>query len=146
MSEGTCSHRIGVPQKSVKRDNYLTNVQSVAYGWVPEGFVKGMITRTFVVIPVGGSFELPPGVTLRVSPDYLKFDRALTTKLRPVLVPLQRFPFRDFTAEEFIGSGMLNCRGSGGCLSAFQGSGLTLGQMADACLYAGGNSDADRHN
>jgi hypothetical protein len=33
--------------------------------------------RTFVVIPVGGRTDLPPGVTLRVYPDYQKFDGAL---------------------------------------------------------------------
>jgi hypothetical protein len=93
--------------------------------------------RTFAVIPVGGRVDLPPGVTLRVHPDYQKFDRALKTQARPVLVPLQRLPFRDFTAEEFIGSQVLTCRGAGGCRSIFQGSKLTLGQMADACIYVG---------
>jgi hypothetical protein len=93
--------------------------------------------RTFAVIPVGGRVDLPPGVTLRVHPDYQKFDRALKTQARPVLVPLQRLPFRDFTAEEFIVSHVLTCRGAGGCRSIFQGSKLTLGQMADACIYVG---------
>ena len=93
--------------------------------------------RTFAVIPVGGRVDLPPGVTLRVHPDYQKFDRALKTRGRPVLVPLQLLPFRDFTAEEFIGSHVLTCRGAGGCRSIFQGSKLTLGQMADACVYVG---------
>ena len=94
--------------------------------------------RTFAVIPVGGPLELPPGVTLRISPDYRKFDRALRTQVRPVLVPRQRLPFRDFTAEEFIGGHVLTCDGPGGCRSIFQGSTLTLGQMADALLYVGG--------
>ena len=93
--------------------------------------------RTFAVIPVGGRVDLPLGVTLRVHPDYQKFDRALKTRGRPVLVPLQLLPFRDFTAEEFIGSHVLTCRGAGGCRSIFQGSKLTLGQMADACVYVG---------
>jgi hypothetical protein len=52
-----------------------------------------------------------------------------------VLVSLQRQPFRDFTAEEFLGSKMLNCRGANGCVSSFQGSGVTLAQLADACVY-----------
>ena len=99
--------------------------------------------RTFAVIPVGGRVDLPPGVTLRVHPDYQKFDRALKTQARPVLVPLQRLPFRDFTAEEFIGSHVLTCRGAGGCRSIFQGSKLTLGQMADACIYVGDRTDVD---
>ena len=94
--------------------------------------------RTFAVIPVGGPLELPPGVTLRISPDYRKFDRALRTQVRPVLVPLHRLPFRDFAAEEFIGGHVLTCGGPGGCRSIFQGSTLTLGQMADALLYVGG--------
>ena len=53
--------------------------------------------RTLAVIPVGGRIDLPPGVTLGVYPDYQKFDRALKTQVRPVPVPLQRLPFRDFT-------------------------------------------------
>jgi hypothetical protein len=97
--------------------------------------------RTFVVIPVGGRIDLPPGVTGGVDPDYQKFDGALRTQGRPVLIPLQRLPFRDFTAEEFLGRAMTTCRGTGGCRSVFQGSGVTLGQMADACIYVGGDVD-----
>jgi hypothetical protein len=52
-------------------------------------------------------------------------------------------PFRDFRAEEFMGRTIFNCRGSGGCRSIFQGSPLTLGQMADACIYVGGDADVD---
>jgi hypothetical protein len=99
--------------------------------------------RTFAVIPVGGRLDLPPGITLRVYPDYEKFDRALKTQVRPVLVPLERLPFRDFTAEEFMGGHVLTCRGPGGCKSIFQGSILTLGQMADACVYVGGGAEVD---
>jgi hypothetical protein len=82
--------------------------------------------RTLVVMTVGG-----PG------PEFDEFDRALKTTVRPVLVSLQRPPFRDFTAEEFIGKKMLNCRGANGCVSSFQGSGVTLGQLADASVYSG---------
>ncbi|MBV8845616.1 MAG: hypothetical protein JO307_22650 [Bryobacterales bacterium] len=99
--------------------------------------------RTFAVIPVGGRTELPPGVHLNIKPDLQKFDRALNTPVRPVLVSLQRPPFRDLTAEEFLGYQMLNCRGPGGCVSAFKGSSLTLGQMADACVYVGGSEQAN---
>lgn len=31
----------------------------------------------------------------------------------------------------------------GGCRNVFKGSPLTLGQMADACVYYGGDLDAD---
>jgi hypothetical protein len=97
--------------------------------------------RTFVVIPVGGTpLPLLPGVAKTPAPDYRKFDRALKTQVRPVLVALQREPFRGFTADEFIGQKLLNCRGPGGCVSAFKGSVLTLAQMADACVYFGGNA------
>ena len=96
--------------------------------------------RTFAVIPVGYRWALPPGGTARIDPDYRKFDRALKTKVRPVLVPLQRLPFRDFTAEEFGGL-LLNCRGPGGCVSVFKGSTLALGQMADAVVYVGADVD-----
>jgi hypothetical protein len=98
--------------------------------------------RIFVVIPVGGRLDLPPGITVSgIDPDYQKFDRALKTQTRPVLVPLERLPFRDFTAEEFLGSTLLTCRGPGGCKSVFKGSTVTLGQMADACVYVGADVD-----
>jgi hypothetical protein len=100
--------------------------------------------RTFVVIPVGGRLDLPPAVAAAVvHPDYDKFDRALNTRVRPVLVPLQRLPFRNFTVEEFLGSTVMTCRGAGGCRSVFQGNTLTLGQMADACFYVGSGADVD---
>jgi len=97
--------------------------------------------RTLAVIPVGGPLKLPPGAAVAIDADYRKFDRALKTQARPVLVPLHRLPFRDFTAEEFLGAGVFNCRGTGGCVSIFKGSTLTLGQMADACIYVGGGAD-----
>ena len=50
-----------------------------------------------------GQLERPRAVAADIAPDYRKFDRALKTQVRPVLVPLQRLPFRDFTAEEFLG-------------------------------------------
>ena len=89
----------------------------------------------------GGRLDLPPGVTADVDPDFQKFDRALKTQVRPVLVSLQRLPFRDFTAEEFLGRTLMTCRGAGGCVSVFKGSTLTLGQMADACVYVGGGAE-----
>ena len=89
------------------------------------------------------AFEVahPPGVTAGIDPDFQKFDRALKTQVRPVLVSLQRLPFRDFTVEEFLGRTLTI--GAGGCVSVFQGSTLTLGQMADACVYVGGGADVD---
>jgi hypothetical protein len=98
--------------------------------------------RTFVVIPVG-ALDRPAAVNMDIDPDYSKFDRALTTQVRPVLVPLQRLPFREFTAEEFLGRTVTTCRGPGGCVSAFKGSTLSLGQMADACVYVGGSTEID---
>ena len=92
--------------------------------------------RTLVVIPVGGRTELPPGITMP-APSYAKFDRAITTPQRPVLLSLQRSPFRDLKAEEFVGAKLLNCRPPGGCRSVFMGSPLTLGRIADACVYFG---------
>ena len=93
--------------------------------------------RTFVVIPVG-KLDRPPAVKVDVDPDYQKFDRAIRTQVRPVLVSLERTPFRDLTAEEFLGRTVTTCRGAGGCRSVFKGSTLTLGQMADALIYVGG--------
>jgi hypothetical protein len=98
--------------------------------------------RTLAVIPVGGPLHLPPGAALPIDPDYRKFDRAIKTQARPVLIPLDRLPFRDFTAEEFLGGGVFSCRGPGGCVSMFKGSALTLGRVADACVYVGASGDA----
>jgi hypothetical protein len=86
--------------------------------------------RTFVVIPVGGQL---PGENRN---DHQKFDRALKTQVRPVMVPLQRLPFRDFTAEEFLDGTVVMMR-RGRWVSIFAGSTLTLGQLADACVYFG---------
>jgi uncharacterized iron-regulated protein len=86
--------------------------------------------RTFVVIPVGGELGVEN------HNDYQKFDRALKTQVRPVLVSLQRLPFRDFTAEKFLDGTLVTMRG-GKWVSVFAGSTLTLGQMADACVYLG---------
>ncbi|MGH9666162.1 MAG: hypothetical protein ACRD9L_17185, partial [Bryobacteraceae bacterium] len=92
--------------------------------------VGGGITRTleqdyagriFVVITSGGP-----------STEYEKFERTLKTPMRPVLVSLKRLPFRDFTADEFLGSKLLKKLTDGRVVSVFQGSGLTLGQLADA--------------
>jgi hypothetical protein len=88
--------------------------------------------RTFAVIPVGG----PRQATTSPIPDYQQFDRALKTQVRPVLVPLQRLPFRDFSAGDFLGGDVVTLRG-GRWVSIFTGSTLTLGQMADACVYFG---------
>ena len=93
--------------------------------------------RTLMVILVG-RLDPPRGITGDIEPDFQKFDRALKAQVRPVLVPLHRLPFRDFTAEEFLGRTVMTCRGPGGCVSGFKGSTLTLGQMADACIYVGG--------
>jgi hypothetical protein len=93
--------------------------------------------RTFVVIPVG-PLDPPRGVTEDIVPDFQKFDRALRTPSRPVLVSLQELPFRDFKAEEFIGRTVTHCDRARGCESAFSSSPLTLGQIADACVYIGG--------
>jgi len=98
--------------------------------------------RWLAIIPIGGVVR-PPGVKeADVDPDYQKFDRALKAPVRPVLVSLQRRPFRDFTAEEFLGHTVITCRGSGGCRSVFKGSTLKLGQMADVGVYVGPNADA----
>jgi hypothetical protein len=97
--------------------------------------------RTFMVIPVG-RLAPPRGVTGDIDPDFQKFDSALKTQVRPVLVSLQRLPFRDFTAEEFLGRTVTSCSRPDGCKSAFRGSGITLGQTADACFYVGGDADA----
>ena len=92
-----------------------------------------------------------------IIPDFRKFDRALKTTVRPVLVSLQRTPFRDFSAEEFLGRSLIRCKpavavaqpkgqapsaprwvdASDTCASVFEGSKITLGQLADAMVYVG---------
>jgi hypothetical protein len=85
--------------------------------------------RTFAVIPLGGK---RPGTTLP-GPDHQRFERALKTPVRPVMVPLQRVPFRDFAAGDFLAGDIVTASGG----SIFTGSTLTLGQMADAIVYFG---------
>jgi uncharacterized iron-regulated protein len=63
---------------------------------------------TFVVLTEGGPH-----------PESQQFERILKTQTRPVLVPLGRPPFRDWV------------------VGAFRVFGLTLGQIADACVYFG---------
>jgi Haem-binding uptake, Tiki superfamily, ChaN len=121
--------------------DYLSNMgQDIGIVRMLESDYPG---RTLAVIPLGGTLHIPPGAAAGPDPQYRKFDRALKTQARPVLVSLQRLPFRDFSAEEFMGRTIFNCRDSGGCRSIFQGSPLTLGQMADACIYVGGDADVD---
>ncbi len=98
--------------------------------------------RTLAVIPVGGIARPPAIKEADIDPDYSKFDSALKSQARPVLIPLQRLPFRDLEAEEFLGRSLTNCRPPGGCRSVFKGSALKLGQMADACIYFA-DADAD---
>jgi hypothetical protein len=81
--------------------------------------------RTLVVITLGGPYA-----------EYDKFEHALKTAVRPVLVSLRRSTFRDFTAEEFFGSSAKNFV-NGEWVSAYQGSSVTLDQMADGCIYLG---------
>lgn len=122
--------------------DYLSNMgQDIGIVRMLESDYPG---RTLAVIPLGGHLDIPPEAVAGPDPDYRKFDRALKTQIRPVLVPLQRLPFRNFRAEEFMGRTIFNCRGPGGCRSIFQGSPLILGQMADACIYVGGDVDVDK--
>ena len=132
-----------------------------AHFWRTGGIVKMLETdypgRTFAVIPVGGPAHPLPRGAKGIVPDFQKFDRALKTPVRPVLVSLRRPPFRDFLAEEFLGRSVIQCtpaaaavqpkgpKPSGvrvvdatdSCRSFFQGSTLTLGQLADAMVYVG---------
>jgi hypothetical protein len=98
-------------------------------------------SRTFMVIPVA-RLDPPKGVAGGFDPDFRKFDRALKTQARPVLVSLSRPPFRDFSAEEFLGRTVTSCNRDAGCKSAFHGSAITLGQVADACVFVGGANAA----
>jgi hypothetical protein len=70
--------------------------------------------QTFVVITAGGP-----------RPDSQEFERALKTQARPVLVSLGKSPFREMP------------------VGAFPGLSLTLGQIADACVYFGMGPEVD---
>jgi hypothetical protein len=93
--------------------------------------------RTLRVIVVGDLPRPPAQAATDMPPNYRKFDSALKSPARPILVSLQRSPFRDFTAQEFLSRTLTTCLPPGGCRSVFKGSDLTLGQMADACIYFG---------
>jgi len=93
-----------------------------------------------VVIPVG-RLDPPRGVTRGIDPDFQKFDRALKTQVRPVLVSLQRLPFRDFTAEEFLGRTLTTCRSA--LRTSLPPLPFALSRYAQACVYVGGGADVD---
>lgn len=97
--------------------------------------------RTLVVTPIG-PLDPPRGVNGDITPDFSKFDRALKTRVRPVLVSLLQPPFRDLSADEFLGRTITSCSREQGCRSAFAQSALTLGQIADAAVYVGGPGGA----
>jgi hypothetical protein len=101
----------------------------------PGGFIDSYPGRTLAVIPVGG----PRQGTMSPSqiPDYQQFDRALKTQVRPVLVPLERLPFRDFKAGDFLSGDVVTFSGG----SIWTGSTTTLGQIADAAVYFGRGAD-----
>jgi hypothetical protein len=101
--------------------------------------------RWLSVIPIGALARPSAVKEADIEPDYQKFDRALSTHVRPVLVSLQRLPFRDFTAEEFLGRALTTCRPPGACRSVFKGSTLTLGHMADAVVYVGRDATLPRN-
>lgn len=107
-----------------------TNLFSSTGGGITKTLETDYPGRTFVVITLGG-----PGR------EYEKFESVLKTPVRPVLIPLQERPFRDFTAKEFVGSKLLKRLPNGRTISLFQDSGLTLGDLADACVYTGNAAD-----
>jgi hypothetical protein len=97
----------------------------------PGGFIDRYPGRTLAVIPLGGQRQ--GRMSPRQVPDYQQFERALKTPVRPVLVSLQRLPFRDFKAGDFLSGDIVTASGG----SIWNGSTTTLGQMADACVYFG---------
>lgn len=87
--------------------------------------------RVFVAITLGGPYA-----------EYDKFEAAIKTRLRPVLVPLDRSPFQNFSAEEFLGSRVKKLV-NGEWVNAYRGSTLTLAQMVDVCIYLGRTAGVD---
>ena len=99
--------------------------------------------RILSVIRIGW-LDRPRPVAADVAPNFQKFDRAIQSSSRPALLSLERPPFRDLSAEEFLGRTVTTCRPPGGCRSVFKGSTLKLGQLGDACVYFGGAPDDDK--
>lgn len=74
--------------------------------------------RMFVVDAMGGT-----------DPGCLKFESAMKSPVRPVLVSLRRLPFRDFRVADVPGPPRLSTLVLDGEQS--------LGQLVDACIYLG---------
>jgi uncharacterized iron-regulated protein len=89
--------------------------------------------RIFVVNMMGGPF-----------PEFQKFESALKTSVRPVLVSLRSAPFRDFSAQEFLGGeNKMLVNGEWVPAPVFQG--FTLGEVADAWVYLGTKPEVNNH-
>ena len=96
--------------------------------------------RILSVIRIGW-LDRPRPVAVDVAPNFRKLDGAIKSPIRPVLISFEQPPFQDLSAEEFLGRTITTCRPPGGCRSAFKGSTLTLGQLADAGVYLGGSPE-----
>ena len=80
--------------------------------------------RLFVVDVMGGA-----------DPRYQKFEDALKSRVRPVLVSLRRPPFRDFKAADMPGHTRYN--------TLLLDGEHSLGQLVDACIYLGMAPDVE---
>ena len=86
--------------------------------------------RVFVVFSLGGPY-----------PVHEEFERALSSKARPVLVSLDRAPFGDVPADQTAGRELFRFV-DGERVPLYQG--LRLGQLADACVYWGTSPDVEK--
>ena len=95
----------------------------------PMAVQESHLGRVFVVNTMGGS-----------GPDIERFERTLQSRQRPVLVSLRGTPEAAFTANQFSWGARRFVQGKEVPLFAPT---VTLGDLADACVYFGQTSNDD---
>jgi len=96
--------------------------------------------RTLAVIPLGGRIQIPPGAARprsRLSKVRPRFEDAGP----PSTGSAPAFAISRLQSREFMGRTIFNCRRPGRMQEHLSGSPLTLGQMANACVYVGADVD-----
>jgi hypothetical protein len=117
---------------SVLRNQVIKNHEKalVIYGSAHFKAVEESATgRVFVVSAQGGS-----------GPGYEEFEKALQSRERPVLLSLRWTPAAAFAANQFSWGAR---RFAGGKEVPLFAPDVTLGDLADACVYFGQGADAD---
>jgi hypothetical protein len=111
----------------------------VIYGGGHLIYPVGEITKAVQAVHPGRIFVVE--VRGGQEPEFQRFDRALKSSQRPVLVPLSRPPFDAFSAD-FLGRGNKKLV-DGVWVDVPPTPGPPLGAIADAFVYIGSGPDAD---